>query len=277
MPQVRYIGHNFDMSNSTPASRVPSSYADFEGDRQFATTLARGIELLRCFSPEQPVLGNKELAAQLKLPRPTVSRLVYTLVAMGYLAQDQDSGRYRLGSAVLSLGYPLLEMLSVRQRARPGMLELGQEVGGSVAIAIRSRLEMVCVEVVRRGERSGHPIDVGFTYSMCGSAVGRAYLAGCGAAERQAILNQIRVKRPQEWARHRERLEHNLAEYASRGCCVSVGELYPDVQAVAVPLGRVDRGELAVLNCSFQKRKLDERWLVEKVGPRLVTLARRLN
>ena len=50
-----------------------------------------------------------------------------------------------------------------------------------------------------------------------------------------------------------------------------------DVQAVAVPLGRVDRGELAVLNCSFQKRKLDEAWLVDKVGPRLVTLARRLN
>lgn len=265
------------MSNENPASRVPPAYADFEGDRQFATTLARGIELLRCFSPEQPVLGNKELAQQLKLPRPTVSRLVYTLVAMGYLAQDQDSGRYRLGSAVLSLGYPLLEMLSVRQRARPAMLELAQEVGGSVAIAIRSRLEMVCVEVVRRGERSGHPIDVGFTYGMCGSSVGRAYLAGCGAPERQAILNQVRVKLPHEWARHQERLQHNLAEYASRGCCVSVGELYPDVQAVAVPLGRVDRGELAVLNCSFQKRKLDEGWLVDKVGPRLVTLARRLN
>ncbi|TFY97967.1 IclR family transcriptional regulator [Ramlibacter rhizophilus] len=263
------------MSNA--AYRTPAAYADFEGDRQFATTLARGMELLRCFSPEQPVLGNKELAQMLKLPRPTVSRLVYTLVAMGYLAQDLDSGRYRLGSAVLSLGYPLLETLSVRQRARPAMLELAQEVGGSVAIAIRSRLEMVCVEVARRGERTGHPIDVGLTYSLCGSAVGRAYLAGCGAAERESLLNQVRVKLPQEWERHQERLQHNLSEYASRGCCVSVGELYGDVQAVAVPLGRVDRGELAVLNCSFQKRRLDEAWLVEQVGPQLVRLARRLN
>lgn len=271
------MGDNFDMSNAAPATRVPVAYADFEGDRQFATTLARGMELLRCFTPGQPVLGNKELAQLLKLPRPTVSRLVYTLVAMGYLAQDQDSGRCRLGSAVLSLGYPLLEMLSVRQRARPAMLELAQEVGGSVAIAIRSRLEVVCVEVARRGERSGHPIDVGMTYPMCGSSVGRAYLAGCSAPERQAILNQVRVKLPQEWARHGKRVEHNLAQYATRGCCVSIGELFPDVQAVAVPLGRVDRGELAVINCSFQKRKLDERWLVEKIGPRLVALARRLN
>ena len=262
---------------TNPVYRTPSSYSEFEGDRQFATTLARGLELLRSFSPGQPVLGNKELAERLNLPRATVPRLVYTLLAMGYLAQDQDSGRYRLGSAVLALGYPLLEMLSVRQRARPAMLELAQDLGGSVAIAIRSRLEMVCVEVVRRGERSGHPIDIGMTYPLTGSAVGRAYLAGCSTPERQALLNQVKVKRPKEWTRFKDHLQHNLAGYASRGCCVSVGELYPDVQAVAVPLGRVDRGEMAVLNCSFQKRKLDERWLVEKVGPRLVTLARSLN
>ena len=276
MAPVRYIDDNFDMSKATIARRAPAAYADFEGDRQFATTLARGLELLRCFSPQHPVLGNKELAERIGLPRPTVSRLVYTLVTMGYLAQD-DSGRYRLGSAVLALGYPLLEMLAVRQRARPAMLELARELGGSVAIAIRSRLEMVCAEVTRGGERTGHPVDIGMAYSMCGSAVGRAYLAGCGAAERQAIMNQVRVKQPDEWERHAARLQKNLDGYASRGCCVSVGELFADVQAVAVPLGRVDRGEMAVMNCSFQKRKLDERWLVEKVAPRLTRLARSLN
>jgi len=58
---------------------------------------------------------------------------------MGYLAQDQDSGKYRLGSAVLSLGFPLLETFPVRQRARAGMLELAQQVRGTAAIAIRDR------------------------------------------------------------------------------------------------------------------------------------------
>src|SRR5690606_26882640 len=99
----RYIGDNFGMSNcddlSRPPSRVPQAYGEYEGDRQFATTLARGLELLRCFTPQQPVLGNKELAQRMDLPRPTISRLAYTLMCMGYLAQDQDSGKYRLGSA----------------------------------------------------------------------------------------------------------------------------------------------------------------------------------
>lgn len=271
------MSHDDPRPAGTPGpSRVPRSYGEFEGDRQFATTLARGLELLRCFTPEQPLLGNKELAQRMDLPRPTISRLTYTLISMGYLKQDADSGKYRLGSAVLSLGFPLLETFPVRQRARGGMLELAQQVKGTVAIAIRDRMDMVCIEVTRYGERAGHPIDIGRTYSMCGTAVGRAYLAACSPAERQSLLNQIQVKAPQDWARHKDRLLHSLAQYAHWGCCTSVGEVYADVQAVAVPLGRVDRGELAAINVSFQRRTLNERWLVEDVAPRLAALARRL-
>jgi DNA-binding IclR family transcriptional regulator len=265
-----------DESGATAPSRVPQNYTEYEGDRQFATTLARGLELLRCFTPEHTLLGNKELAQRMALPRPTISRLTYTLIAMGYLAQDAASGKYRLGAAVLSLGFPLLETLPVRQRARGEMLELAQRFRGTVAIAIRDRMDMVCIEVTRSGERAGHPIDIGRTYSMCGTAVGRAYLAACSPTERQALLNQLQVKAPQEWARHKDRLLYNLAQYPSRGCCTSIGEVYPDVQAVAVPLGRLDRGELAAINISFQRRTLNERWLVEEVGQRLSALARRL-
>ncbi len=261
---------------SRPVSRAPRTYEDFEGDRQFATTLARGLELLRCFSPVQQMLSNKELAQQLALPRPTVSRLTYTLMRMGYLAQDADSGKYRLGSAVLSLGFPLLETFPVRQRARPAMLQLAQDIRGTVAIAIRDRLDMVCIEVTRGGVRSGHPIDIGRTYSMCGTAVGRAYLAACSPPERQALINQIKVKAPEEWARHEERLMQSLADHPRLGCCISVGEVYADVQAVAVALGKVDRGELLAINASFQRRKLDGRWLVDEVAPKLIALARTL-
>ena len=40
------------------ATRVPPVFSEFAGDKQFATTLARGLEILRCFTPEAPTLGN---------------------------------------------------------------------------------------------------------------------------------------------------------------------------------------------------------------------------
>ena len=66
-------------------SRVPSGLEEHAGDKQFATTLARGLELLHCFTPERPILGNSEMASMLKLPKATVSRLTYTLMRLGYL------------------------------------------------------------------------------------------------------------------------------------------------------------------------------------------------
>src|SRR5258708_7672048 len=58
------------------------------GDRQFATPLARGLEVLRCFTPLEPLLGNKEISVRPGLPKPTVSRLTYPLTKLGYLRHN---------------------------------------------------------------------------------------------------------------------------------------------------------------------------------------------
>jgi len=42
--------------------------------------------VLRAFQPNDGLLGNQEIAARTNLPKPTVSRLTYTLTKLGYLA-----------------------------------------------------------------------------------------------------------------------------------------------------------------------------------------------
>lgn len=54
-------------------------------DRRFATTLARGLSVLRAFRPSNDGLGNAEIAERTGLPRSTVSRLTFTLQTLGYL------------------------------------------------------------------------------------------------------------------------------------------------------------------------------------------------
>ena len=92
---------------------------DLSSDRQFSMNLARGLEVLRAFSASTPLLGNREIADRTGLPKPTVSRLTYTLTLLGYLARDGQSQKYRLGPGVLALGHPLLASMHVRQMAKP--------------------------------------------------------------------------------------------------------------------------------------------------------------
>ncbi|MFX4601082.1 helix-turn-helix domain-containing protein, partial [Acinetobacter baumannii] len=70
---------------------VADDLADDEKDPRFVTALARGLELLRAFRRNESMLGNLELAQRTGLPKPTVSRLTYTLAKLGYLAYDQNT------------------------------------------------------------------------------------------------------------------------------------------------------------------------------------------
>ena len=243
---------------------------DDERDTQFASTLAKGLDILRCFTPDEPVLSNKQLSVKTGLAKPTISRFTYTLVKLGYLQVCRDSNRYRLGSAVISLGYPLLACLSLRQIARGPMNDLAAELGCSVSMGIRDRLNIVYVETSRgRSLLSPQFSDVGRTTPMVGSSIGGAYLSACSAAEREAIINEFKVKQPDVWERHGEAVARHLQEYKEFGFCTnSEGRHGPDVVAVGVPLRRSVDGELTVFNCVLTD-PTHEMDLVTEVGPRL--------
>src|SRR3970282_1614987 len=134
------------MGGPDPGARLspaaPAFSYEHQGDRQFATTLARGLEVLRCFTPPEPLLGNKEISVRTGLPKPTVSRLTYTPPRLGYLRHDMRLGKYQLGSAVLSIGYPLLAAMNARQVARPLMRELAEYCKGSGSLGVRGRPNM---------------------------------------------------------------------------------------------------------------------------------------
>jgi DNA-binding IclR family transcriptional regulator len=161
-------------------------------ERHFVTALARGLELLRCFGPNEREIGISELARRSGIPKPTVARLAATLAGLGYLEHLEAQGKYRLGAGVLSLGYALLSRLDVREVARPLMRELAERTQASVSLAVRDRLSMVYVESVRSSASITLQRGVGTRLALATSAIGRAYLAGLPAADRGFLLDQVR-------------------------------------------------------------------------------------
>ena len=267
------------MGASEPAASLspatgPYSY-EHEGDRQFATTLARGLEVLRCFTPVEPMLGNKEISVRTGLPKPTVSRLTYTLTKLGYLRHNMRMGKYQLGSAVLSIGYPLLASMSIRQIARPFMKELADYANGSVNMGIRDRLSMVYVEACRSGNLTTLP-DIGTSIPIAQSVIGRAFLYACTPPEREAVLNQMKVKEPESLRKYKAQIDKGLEDIRGKGYCVSNGELRREVYAVGVPMRRNVDGEIVTFNCGVPSFVLKKGQLEDDIGPRLVAMVRNI-
>src|SRR5262249_53691496 len=131
----------------TPASR---GRANGGSDRKFVSALARGLEVLRAFTPSEGLLGNGELVERTGLPKPTVSRLTYTLTKVGYLTYVERLGKYQLTPAALALGYSALADLRIRQIARRYMHELAASAGGASAPGSAARPDLIWVEPCRR-------------------------------------------------------------------------------------------------------------------------------
>lgn len=254
---------------------APANICD-ETDRQFATTLARGLDVLRCFTAIAPELTNKEISDRTGLPKPTVSRLAYTLTCLGYLRhlpQIGKYGKYGLGTAVLSIGYPLLANMNVRQIARRPMKELADHARGWVSISLRERLNMVYIETARSPEVLNSKPDIGQSFPIGISALGRAYLAGLSGPDRAALINQIKVKDPVLWKTYAARIEKSLADFAKWGFCLG-GDYSPHLQSVAVPMRRTRDGYLLVFNCAVPVRTLAPNQLENDLGPRLIKMVR---
>lgn len=147
-----------------------------EDDRQFITALARGLELLRCFSAKQPHLGNQELSQMTGLPKPTITRLTHTLSRLGYIRQVPNSTKFQLSVGVLAFGYSMLANVSVRSIAQPYMKELADYAGAAVAMSTRDRLNMIYLDVVQGKGNVTMRRQVGTYLPIHLSSMGRACL-----------------------------------------------------------------------------------------------------
>ena len=233
------------------------------------SALERGIAVLRCFTEDQRKLSPTDLARLTGIPRPTVTRLASTLVTLGLMTQEAGSERFMLGPGVVSLARVFLAGLDIRAVARPHMQALAEAVGGSVYLAVRDGLEMVLIEASRpRSTIFAARLDVGSRAPLASSSLGRAYLAGVEPAERQLLLDSLRMSRGSEWSGLEESLHRAFDEARSHGWCISAGEFHREINSVSVPLIGPN-GEVMALNCGSAAYTFTEERLRDEIGPRL--------
>lgn len=253
---------------------LPSPPPAGDDDRDQVSALARGLQLLDCFRSAERFLSSQELVERSGLPKATVSRLVHTLTAHGYLDFSSRHGKYHLGARVLSLGFSMLGGLGVRQVARPFMRELAEQSSASVSIGARDGRIMVYVENCASTANQNFRLTIGSRVPLATSAMGRAYFCGLDGTEREQLLRELSNRHPAEFRSMRTALESGLRSYEKLGFCHSIGEWQDDVNAVGVPYRPTDGTAVLGFNCCGPAYALPRDVLIEQWGPRLVNLVR---
>jgi DNA-binding IclR family transcriptional regulator len=245
-------------------------------DRKFVIALARGLEVLRVFTPSDGLLGNQEISARTGLPKATVTRLTYTLTLLGYLSHIERLGKYQLAPAALALGYSTLANMRIRQIARPHMQALANYSGGSVALGSRDRLNLLYVEHCRAKSTVMLRLDVGARIPIATTAMGRALIAAVPEKEREFLMRHIAKREGKAWPKVRAGLDRAVKDLAARGFTLSVGDWQRDVAAVGAVLMPPDGSGLFAFNCGAPAFHFSRTRLESDIGPRLVNMVRNI-
>ena len=260
---------------ATTKSVIPKQTSTPPKDRQFVTALARGLQILSCFSAARPQLSGSELAALTGLPQPTVWRLCHTMLSLGMLI-SASGDKMRPGLPVLRLGHSALVGFNALELARPHMQDLADRYGGACGLATRDGLEMVFLERCESSNQLVMNLRQGSTVPIANSGFGWAYLAGLPIDARAKLIAEIQSNDPNQWNLVKKPFEKALAEFDSQGFVLNEGVFHVAYNTVATPVFGPDGKIAFCLNCGAASATLSVTVLRKKVAPSLVALARML-
>jgi len=217
-------------------------------EKGVVTSLARGLSILQCFTPEHTELGPTDIARMLGLPQPTVWRLCQTLRKAGFLTIADNPDKLCIGDAILRLGQAVASTASLVDYAYPLMREIALRFGASVSLSARFGPDMLIVQRATGDGILQLNLHVGSSYEVMNSASGWAYLCGLAPSERRAVLEEIRGERSDRFAEHLTNFKKILTQYDSEGHVVAIGKMHSLVNAVGVPVISADRRRVMALN-----------------------------
>jgi IclR family pca regulon transcriptional regulator len=248
---------------------------------RFSSSLRAGLAILSRFSSERPVLGIANLADQLSMSRSTTHRYASTLVALGYLEQD-NARRYRLAPRVIDVGMSVLDAMALRGVAREHLRELREQTGRTVSLAVLDGDGVRYIDRLHGWRRGQYAVDldlgVGARVPANCSAMGKVLLAGLAADERDTLLARLELpKRGPNSLTSKRALRSELEQVLADGYAVGDEELAPGVRTLAAPVTGPDGAVLAAIGMPVPADAFSREELLEVLLPPLRASARRIS
>jgi DNA-binding IclR family transcriptional regulator len=234
--------------------------------------LARGLSILRAFTPKNSWLSNHQIATLSELPRPTVSRLLASLTEQGYLEYSLERGQYRLAAPVLTLGYAAVTRADLVDVTKPLMQQFADSEDILVVLACRDGASMVCSEVCYGSNMLTLRVGVGSRLSLPKSAVGRALIGTLPNDRREQLLDEIKPQFLNEWPALRAAFHDACTQIAKQNFYISVGTLEQGVNGLGVVLDISGAPYTYVLGLAAPAFRLEPRDMAERLGPQFMQL-----
>lgn len=209
--------------------------------------IERAIQILSCFTDNMPEMTIAEIASAVRLPRPTVLRILATLTGGGYVERIADTDKYRLGSHLISLGMRVVNRLHVRRAAVPYMVALEEQFEETCDLSVFVQDSLLCIDVVQSRRTLRIAAGPGYRSPLHCTASGKAFLANLPADRLAQFLAHPLTRYTSTTITSPEHLMAELEQVRVQGYAYDNEEFNEGIRAVAAPIQNGAGNVIAVL------------------------------
>ena len=249
-----------------------------ENPRQLLHSVFRAFQIAELLAAEGE-LGVTEIDTRLGIDKSTAYRILATLREIGYVRQNGTNFKYSNTPKFSLLGGADPDMQHIRERARPLLRRLSEEVGEAANLGFLDGREIVYAEQIQCDELIQVQLPVGQRMPAYCSALGKVILAFLPAeAVRKLFSDETFVHFTDQTLSSPDMLMKELGIIRAGGFARDRQESHLGLTCLAAPLFRASGKVVAGISVSFPTFRLPDMEEAEKmIVPALLNAAGRIS
>ncbi|HEY4355233.1 MAG TPA: IclR family transcriptional regulator C-terminal domain-containing protein [Acidobacteriaceae bacterium] len=261
-------------STFNPRDNIANLIEEFEGDRDFVTSLARGLTIMQAFSQRARQLTVSQISAQVGVSRAAVRRSLLTLVKLGF-AGTSDDQHYFLCPKVLSLGHAYFSSTPLARVSQPALENLSALLHESCSIATLDHYDVFYMARAAVSRIMSVDLKVGSRLPAFCTSMGRVLLADLPADRLEKYLkNVVLTQYTDKTVDSTVRLQRLLEITKRQGFTITDQELEIGLRSLAVPIRNRSGETVAALNVGCHAPRVNLREMQTVFLPHMQETAR---
>ena len=224
------------------ARLVPSTEQNIDDDaedrqRSGVQSLGRAFSILEEVARHRECIGLAELSKLVGLHNSTTFHLAKTMVSLGYMRQERDSKRYRVGRPLFALAASALDEIEMVNLATPILEDLSRESGESGHFAVRMGDSVVVIARTSGAGAFQLTDRVGVVRPAHCTALGKIILASLRPDQLKRFLERVDLKpSTKKSITDPSALLREITEIRRDAIAFDDGEFNAEVRCIAVPV-----------------------------------------
>lgn len=216
-------------------------------------SLMRALNILDLFTADNPEIGVTGVSQRLGLNKATVSRLMRTLEAAGFLKKNEETEKYVLSNKFVKLSRICLAKIDLKTAAATYLKELSKKTNELIMIHIIKGEQRYCLDWIESTKPIRHVIEKEHVYaSLHAGAAGKLLLAYLPHTQMKEIIKRTGLtKYTDKTITDPDQLKREIESIRKCGVAFSNGEHVPHAMTVSAPVRKWNGDVIAALSISW--------------------------